>query len=100
MSSNPKLFAIAVRDGNELFLWARIRRNPNGEIFAIISTEERWKVWDPHFSLHVDGEIHYKSFAKIDRNGNPRYRQRGQPPGSNFKGIRTFHSYDIRGREG
>jgi hypothetical protein len=94
--ANPQMFAVAVRDGKDLFLWVRIRRNPTGEIFAIISNEQRWKVWDPHFSFHADGEIHYKSFEKIDRDGNPRYCEQGQSPDVNFAGIRSFHSTDIR----
>src|SRR5436190_7217089 len=90
------MFAIAVRDGKNLFLWGRIRRNSNGEIFAMISHERRWKVWDPHFSFHENGEIHYKSFDKIRRHGNPRYRLSGEAPGTKFSGIRSFHSADIR----
>jgi hypothetical protein len=77
-----RMFAVAVRDGDALFLWIRIRRAVDGDLYYVFPTgrqEPEWKKWNPHGSLHKDGRLHHKSF---DRKLS---LQKGQKPDSNFK---------------
>jgi hypothetical protein len=81
-SKIERMLAAAVRDGNDLFLWIRIRRSDTGDIFYIFPTGRagpEWKSWNPHGSLHKDGCLHHKSF---DRKFMTSKRQE---PDSNFK---------------
>jgi hypothetical protein len=78
-----RMFAIAVRDGDDLFLWIRIRRAAKGDIYYMFPTGRtgpEWKKWDPHGSLHKDGNLHHKSY---DRKMFP---AKSQVPNSDFKG--------------
>jgi hypothetical protein len=81
------MFAVAIRDGKDLFLWFRIRRAIQGDIYYMIPTGRsgaEWKKWNPHGSQHKDGRYHNKSFGqKIF----PRQRQK---PDSKFKGTETM----------
>src|ERR1700722_10719596 len=59
-----QMFAVAVRDESDLFLWLRLCRNKKGEIFCIYPTGSySWSElkWDPHRSEHADGTTHCKS---------------------------------------
>ena len=61
------MYAVAARDGNDLFLVLRIRRSSKGEIFTLIPTGrsgDEWKKWNPHASFHADGQYHHKSFDR------------------------------------
>lgn len=59
---NDHMFAVAVRDGSDLFLWLRLRRNWKGEIFYVYPTGPKTETeWDPHGSKHADGVGHHKS---------------------------------------
>jgi hypothetical protein len=90
-----RMFAVAIRDGQDLFLWIRIRRARLGDIYYMFPTgrsEPEWQKWNPHGSHHKDGRRHHKSF---DRKIMPEQRQK---PDSDFRGsenliIRpiTFH---------
>lgn len=56
-----QMYAVSVRDNEELFLILRIRRNRRGEIFCMFPRPGR-EGWDPHASYHLDGKYHHKSF--------------------------------------
>ena len=46
-----RVFAVAVRDGQDLFLWFRVKRARLGDIYYMIPTGGSgpdWKKWDPH----------------------------------------------------
>jgi hypothetical protein len=61
------MFAVAVRDGKDLFLWIRVRRTAAGDIYYMFPSgrkEAEWKKWNPHGSLHESGQLHHKSFNK------------------------------------
>lgn len=78
------MIAVAVRDGEDLFLSLRVKRNDRGEIFVLLptgETEPGSKRWNAHWSYHEDGWVHYKSFGK------PRFRTKGQEPDANFTGT-------------
>src|ERR1700681_1720720 len=81
------MFAVAVRDGTDLFLWLRIRRAASGDLYYIYprsQAEEEGKTWNPHGSLHKDGRSHHKGF---DQKFFPK---QGQKPDANFKGTETW----------
>jgi hypothetical protein len=68
MVYSDRMFAVAVRDGDELFLWIRLRRAAGTDIYYVVPTgredERDWKKWNPHGSWHRDGRVHHKSFDK------------------------------------
>jgi len=82
--TTDRMFAVAIRDGKDLFLWLRIRRAKLGDIYYAIPTgrpEGEWKRWNPHGSHHKDGRSHHKSFnEKI-------IAERRQKPDSDFRGT-------------
>jgi hypothetical protein len=74
---DERMFAVAVRDAEDLFLWIRIRRSPRGDIYYIFPTGRsgpEWEKWDPHGSYHEDGRSHHKSFDQ------KLFPQQGQKP--------------------
>jgi hypothetical protein len=95
-STTERMFAVAVRDGDDLFLWIRIRRSKTGEIFYTFPTgrtDSEWRRWDPHGSLHKDGRFHHKSFNKKIM---PSKRQK---PDANFKGTEQLVTRPIASDE-
>ena len=50
-------YGVAFRDGVDLFLFLRLRRNPKGEVFVIFPREDL----NAHASYHADGTHHVKS---------------------------------------
>jgi hypothetical protein len=54
MVYSDRMFAVAVRDGDELFLWIRLRRAAGTDIYYVVPTgredERDWKKWNPHGS--------------------------------------------------
>ena len=49
-----RMFAVAVRDGLDLFLWIRIKRAATGDLYYMFPTgrdAKEFKRWDPHGSL-------------------------------------------------
>jgi hypothetical protein len=79
-----RMFAVAIRDGSELFLWLRLRRAPKDDIYCMIPTgrnDPELRKWDPHESLHKDGNLHRKSF---DRKMFPKKERK---PDASFAGV-------------
>lgn len=89
--------AVAVRDGDDLFLCHRIRRSPTGEIFHMTVTgredEREWKKWNPHESLHKDGTYHVKIFDK------KHFTQKRQVPDSDFSNTESFPTQGLASHE-
>ena len=60
-----RMFAVAVRDGDDLFLWIQLRRAASNGIYYVLPTgredDQKWKKWNPHGSWHKDGSLHHKS---------------------------------------
>ncbi len=89
-------FAVAVRDGNDLFLWLQIRRSPAGDVYVAIPTgrnQLEWKKWNPHASHHKDGHFHHKSF---DREQVSQVRQK---PDCGFHGTENLITRPIAADE-
>jgi hypothetical protein len=92
---SEQMFAVAVRDGNDLFLWLRLRRAASG-IYYMVPTGRsgpEWKKWNPHGSLHKDGRSHHKSF---DQKIFPQQRQK---PNAGFRGTEQMVTRPIASDE-
>jgi hypothetical protein len=80
-----RMFAVAVRDRDDLFLWLRLRRAAGTDIYYVVPTgreqDPKWEKWNPHGSWHKDGRVHHKSFNKKFL---PAERQK---PNAEFKGT-------------
>jgi hypothetical protein len=73
-------YAVALRDGSDLWLTLWIRRSRKGEFFVMVPRGDRG--WDPHTSYHLDGTFHMKSFGhKFDSTS------KRQPLTGAFKGT-------------
>ena len=79
------LYAVAVREGSDLWLVLWVKRSRKGEIFVMIPRSDR--DWDPHASYHVDGTFHSKSFGKAHN------RQKRQPLTGSFRGTEHLGGY-------
>ena len=55
-------YAVAVREGTDLWLVLWIRRSRKGEFFIMMPRGDR--EWDPHASYHLDGRFHQKSYGQ------------------------------------
>jgi hypothetical protein len=78
MKSSEHRYAVAVREGSDLWLTTWVRRSTEGDVFVM--TPRTDKNWDPHISYHRDGSFHAKSFNGAFGS------QKRQPPTSGFKG--------------
>ena len=52
-------YAVAVREGSDLWLTLWVRRSRKGEFFVMVPRGE--KDWNWHTSYHLDGTLHMKS---------------------------------------
>ena len=55
-------YAVAVREGSDLWLTLWVRRSRKGEFFIMVPRGDR--DWDPHTSYHLDGTLHIKSYGR------------------------------------
>jgi hypothetical protein len=86
-----RMFAVAIRDGQDLFLWLRIRRSKRGEVFCMLPTGSEDKLkWNRHLSYHKNGNVHYKSLGK------KRFSLTGQKPDADIRGTTPPFAWDIR----
>jgi hypothetical protein len=86
MKDTAGMFAVAFRDEADLWLHLRIRRDGNGDIYTMIPTGRNgadWKKWNPHASLHKDGNFHHKSFNK------KMLSRKEQSPNGTFSGTKN-----------
>jgi hypothetical protein len=93
---DERMFAVAIRDAEDLFLWIRIRRSRRGDIYYMFPTGRsgpEWKKWNPHGSHHKDGRSHHKSFDR------KMLSQRRQKPDSHFKGTECLIARPIARNE-
>jgi hypothetical protein len=56
-------YAVAIRDGSELWLTLWVRCSRKGEIFVMYPRPDR--DWDARASYHLDGTLHQKSYAHV-----------------------------------
>ena len=74
-------YAVAVRDGEELYLLITVNRE--GDNVYVNSPRPGEPEWNPHASYHASGQHHAKSF---NNKFFPRIRQR---PDQNFRGTES-----------
>jgi len=79
-------YAVAIRDGSNLWLTLWIRCSHKGEVFIMYPRGER--DWDAHASYHLDGTLHQKSYGR--EMGAPLKRQ---PLTGSFKGTEHLGIY-------
>jgi hypothetical protein len=86
-----RMYAVAVRDGHDLFLFCRIRRTVTGDVYVI--SPRPAPDWNPHFSYHASGHYHVKNDA------HPFHVSHWQRPGANFLGTRNMSTMGIAASE-
>jgi hypothetical protein len=62
MEPGEHRYAVALREGSDLWLTTWVRRMPKGDIYVM--TPRADDGWDPHISYHRDGNFHAKSFGQ------------------------------------
>jgi hypothetical protein len=76
---NEYRYAIALRDGPDLWLTTWVLRSPKGDVYVFMPRSDT--AWDAHTSYHRDGTMHSKSF------GQAFFRKQRQPLTAAFKGT-------------
>ena len=79
-------YAVAVREGSDLWLTLWVRRSRKGEFFIMLPRGDQ--DWDPHTSYHLDGTLHMKSYHR--KHLPP---QKRQPLTSEFRGSEHLGVY-------
>jgi hypothetical protein len=79
-------YAVAIRDGSDLWLTLWVRCSRKGEVFIMYPRGDR--DWNAHASYHLDGTFHQKSYG--DTWG---IRQKCQPLTAAFKGSEHLGVY-------
>jgi hypothetical protein len=72
-------YAVAVREGSDLWLTLWVLRSKKGEFFVMVPRKDRG--WDVHTSYHLDGTFHMKSF------GHKHLSRKLQPLMGTFRGT-------------
>jgi hypothetical protein len=85
------MYAVAVRDGHELFLFCRINRTVTGDVYVIPPRAD--PNWNPHVSYHASGQHHVKSYDQ------PYHVSHWQRPNANLQGTRNMSTMGIAARE-
>jgi hypothetical protein len=78
-------YAVAVREGSDLWLTLWVRRSKKGEFFVLVPRSDQ--SWDPHTSYHLDGTLHMKSF------GHKGLSKKLQPLTGTFRGTEHLGVY-------
>jgi hypothetical protein len=78
--NQKRMFAVAVRDGADLFLVLSICRGPQGDVYVNFPRDHE-PDWKPHSSYHASGQHHQKSF------GHKALVHHRQKPNANFSGT-------------
>jgi hypothetical protein len=79
------LYAVALRQGDDLWLTLWVRRSWKGEVFVMLPRGDR--DWDVHTSYHLDGTLHTKS------HGRTVFTEKCQPPTGTFRGAQSVCSW-------
>lgn len=89
---NEYRYAVAIEDGESLWLTLWVRRSPKGEFFIMLPRGDR--EWNPHTSYHVNRNLHVKS------HGHKFSVQERQPLAGEFKGVVGLGAYYGHGPKG
>jgi hypothetical protein len=79
-------YAVAIEDSSDLWLTLWVKRSRKGEFFVMLPRGDR--DWDPHWSYHLDGTLHIKSY------GDTVLERKNQPLTGTFRGSEDlgFHA--------
>jgi hypothetical protein len=83
-------YAVAIRDGPDLWLTLWVRRSPKPEFFVMQPRSDGG--WDPHISYHFDGKLHGKSY------GRTVLKAERQPLNDTFRGTVHLGRYAGHGK--
>ncbi len=83
--SGEQKYAVAIRDGSDLWLTLWVRCSRKGEIFIMFP---RGDDWNPHLSYHLDGTFHRKAYGAISGS-----RSKRQPLNATFKESELLGEY-------
>jgi hypothetical protein len=86
-------YAVAVREGSDLWLTLWVKRTRKGEFFVIVPRKDRG--WNVHTSYHLDGTLHMKSFDH--KLASP---QKRQPLTGTFRGTEHLGAHMGHGPKG
>jgi hypothetical protein len=87
MAPGEYRYAVAVREGSDLWLTLWVRRSPKGEFFVFLPCGIRG--WNPHASYHLDGRFHSKTFNDTKMGSS----QKRQPLTGMFRGNEPLGAY-------
>jgi hypothetical protein len=85
--TQSRMYAVAVRDGPQLFLVCRIRRSVTGDVYVLPPRP------DPNWSLHVT--YHATGHAHANPHDPPYHVSHWQRPGTHFEGTRPMSTMAI-----
>ncbi len=86
-------YAVAVREGSDLWLTLWVRRSRKGEFFVMVPRADR--DWNPHTSYHLDGTLHMKSYDRRALLSTKR-----QPLTGAFRGTESLGAFFGHGPKG
>jgi len=92
LASGHYRYAIAIRDGANLWLTLWVRRSPKGEFFVLYPRLD--PSWNPHTSYHLDGTLHIKSYDHMT------HRKSLQPLTGSFHGTEHLGIFGGHGNTG
>lgn len=78
-------YAVAVREGSELWLTLWVRRSRKGEFFVMVPRAD--SDWDVHTGYHLDGTLHLKSY------GHTAVTRKSQPLTGVFHGTQSLAAF-------
>jgi hypothetical protein len=79
MTTNDTRFAVAVRDGEHLWLFLWLKRDAKGDVYVFWPRDREG--WNPHASYHESGRLHHKSYD------NAFFLRKRQKPDAAFSGT-------------
>lgn len=92
VQSQKRMYAVAVRDGDDLLLCFRICRSPKGDVYVEFPRDHD-RGWKPHSSYHASGRHHQKSY------GHKNYVVQRERPDANFSGTQCVVQMPIASDE-
>jgi large subunit ribosomal protein L30 len=79
-------YAVAFRDGSDLWMTLWVKRTPKGEFFVMLPSGN--PTWDYHSSYHLNGTKHMKG-----RGRKTTFPRKGQPLTGAFRGTEHLGAY-------
>jgi hypothetical protein len=91
MSPDRKMYAVAVRDGRELYLFCCINRSVTGDVYVAPPRPD--PSWNAHVSYHASTQYHVKNHAQLY------HASHWQRPDATFLGTHNMSTIGIAAHE-